>query len=212
MNLEHPAIRVVQAVEIAEWIGFETRNKYRITDEAGNPLGFAAEQQKGILGFLFRQFLGHWRPFSIHFFDNARKLIWIGQHPFRIFFQRLELFEAEGSRRIGAIQRRFSILTKRFDVEDANGNVLMEVASPIWRIWTFQFIRPKDGQEVAKLEKKWSGILTEAFTDKDRFRVEFKSTSVSADERTLLMAAAVFVDLMYFETKGSGISLSDFGN
>lgn len=208
MNLkDHAAVRVAQMTEIAEWIGFETRNKYRVLDDSGNPLGFAAEQQKGILGFLFRQFLGHWRPFEIHFFSHARQLLWIGNHPFRWYFRRLEVRDSEG-RRIGAIQKRFAFFSKRFDVEDSMGQILMEVSSPIWRIWTFQFTRL--GTPVAKIEKKWSGILMEALTDKDRFRVEYTNDSLSEDERVLLLASAVFVDLLYFETKASSNATSLF--
>ena len=40
------------------------------------------------------------------------------RHPFRLFFQRLEVFDEAGVF-VGAIQQRFSILTKRFDVQDA---------------------------------------------------------------------------------------------
>ncbi len=58
-----------QRRELFELIGFETRNKYEICDADKNVIGFCAEQNKGILGFLFRQFLGHWRSFEIHFYD-----------------------------------------------------------------------------------------------------------------------------------------------
>ncbi len=47
----------------------------------------------------------------------------------------------------------------------------MEVASSIWKLWTFPFIA--GGAEVASVKKKWSGILSEAFTDRDKFQVEF---------------------------------------
>ena len=76
--------------------------------------------------------------------------------------------------------------------------MLLEVASPFWRIWTFVFER--QGHEAARIEKKGSGLPAEAFTDKDRFRVAF-GPGVSAVERQLLLSAAIFVDLQYFERK-----------
>ena len=103
-------------------------------------------------------------------------------------------------RPMGAVQQRFSIFSKRFDVEDANGRVLMTVKSPIWRIWTFPFLR--GGQQVGAIEKKWSGFLSEALTDKDKFLVRFTST-LSDEERALLLVAGIFVDLVYFEAKAS---------
>lgn len=189
---------VSQRFELAEMFSFETRNKYAIQGEGGEPFGFAAEQQKSIAGFLLRQFFGHWRSFEIVFFDAQRQPVMRAIHPFRIFFQRIEVKDPAG-RRLGALQQRFSLLSKRFDVEASNGRVILEVKSPLWRLWTFVFKR--GSQEVARIEKKWSGLLTEGFTDKDTFRIQITGRA-SLEERHLLLAAAIFVDLQYFENKG----------
>lgn len=189
---------IQQRFEIAEFIGIESRNKFEIGDQDGRPIAYAAEQGKGILGFLLRMFLGHWRTFEIHFFNLDRQLFMRALHPFRWYFQRLEIFDATG-RFIGALQKQFAILNKLFVVEDANGRILLTMTSPIWRIWTFPFTRA--GKQVACIRKKWGGLLTEGLTDKDRFAVEYDDPSLSAEERQLILAAALFVDLQYFERK-----------
>jgi hypothetical protein len=190
-------ITIVQKRELAELFGFETRNKYSI-EAGGAPFAFAAEQGKGGLAFLARMFFGHWRQFEIHFFDNARQLVMRAVHPFRWFFQRLEVFAADG-RPLGAIQQRWAFFSKRFEVTDASGRIVLTVNSPLWRPWTFAFER--DGQELARVEKKWSGMLREAFTDADRFRVLFQSHQLGLDERSLVLASGIFIDLQYFEKK-----------
>jgi uncharacterized protein YxjI len=192
------ALVVSQRFELAEMLSFETRNKYAIQSEGGQTIGFAAEQQKSVAGFLLRQVLGHWRTFEILFFDEQRQPVLRAIHPFRILFQRLEVKDAAG-RRLGAVQQRFSLLSKRFDVEASNGRVILEVRSPLWRIWTFVFMR--GSQEAARIEKKWTGLLAESFTDKDSFRIQFTGRT-SLEERQLLLAAAIFIDLQYFENKG----------
>jgi uncharacterized protein YxjI len=192
-------LMIVQKRELAELFGIETRNKYAI-EVNGAPLAFAAEQGGGGLAFLARMFFGHWRRFEIHFFDNARRLVLRAVHPFRFFFQRLEVHGAAGQP-LGAVQQRFAVFWKRFDVTDPSGRVLLSVSSPLWRPWTFVFKR--DERELARVEKKWSGMLTEAFTDADRFRVAFESPELSLDERSLVLAAAIFIDLQYFEHKAS---------
>lgn len=190
-------LMIVQKRELVELIGVETRNKYSI-EVNGAPLAFAAEQGGGGLAFLARMFFGHWRRFEIHFFDNARQLALRAVHPFRFFFQRLEVSNAAG-RELGAIQQRFALLSKKFDVTDPSGRLILSVSSPIWRPWTFVFKR--DERELARVEKKWSGMLTEAFTDADRFRVAFESPELNLDERSLVLAAGIFIDLQYFEQK-----------
>lgn len=189
---------VRQQREVAELFGFETRNKYAISTSEREPIGFAAEQHKGILGFLLRQFLGHWRKFEIIFFDVERKPLFRAVHPFRFFFQRLEIYDAAG-RLLGSLQQRWGFFAKRFDVQQPDGSMLFEMRSGFFKLWTFPFFR--DGFEQAVIEKRWSGALTEMFTDKDNFRVRFLNPALSNDERQLILAAAIFVDLQYFEKK-----------
>lgn len=194
----HRHLLVRQVFEVFEWFGFETRNKYEISDADRRPIAYAAEQGKGILGFILRQYLGHWRKFDVHFFTTDRQLFMIAHHPFRWFFERIEIRDVQG-KYLGAIQKRFSILTKRFDVENERGMVVMEVSSPIWKIWTFAFMHR--GKQIACVKKQWSGLFAEVLTDKDNFLVEFNDPGMSEAERTLILASSVFVDLLYFEKK-----------
>jgi uncharacterized protein YxjI len=193
-----PGLIVAQRKELAELFGYETRNKYELLTLSGQPLGFAAEQQKGVLGFLIRQLVGHWRSFEILIFDALRQPVLVARHPFRWFFQRLEVSTAAG-RPLGAVQRRWAFFSKRFDVEDERGDVLLVVSSPFWRPWTFTFER--GGRAVATIRKRWSGALKEMFTDADNFSLELAPGPLSSVERRLLLAAAIFVDLMFFERK-----------
>jgi uncharacterized protein YxjI len=201
MDLDHQSeIHVVQRRELAELlIGAETRNKYELRDPSGEQIGFAAEQGKGFLALLARYFMGHWRTFEIVVFDRLRQPLLRALHPFRFFFQRLEISDASG-RPLGALQQRWAFFTKRFDVLDAQGQVVLEMRSGLFKVWTFPFFRGED--EVARIEKKWSGILTEAFTDADRFRVVL-GERLTPLERRLLLVSAIFVDLQYFEKKAS---------
>lgn len=195
---QYPEVFVRQKRELAELFGFETRNKYEIVDSRKNVLGFAAEQNKGLMGFLGRQFLGHWRSFELTIFDAARNPAYKALHPFRFFFQRLELFTSDG-RAIGAVQQRFAFLYKKFDIQDPSGQLLFTMSSAPWKIWTFPFKR--GNEEVAVLRKKWSGMFSEVFMDKDNFQIAFAQPSLTQDERMLILTSAIFVDLQYFEKK-----------
>lgn len=195
---------VKQIRELAELIGFETRNKYAILDEHQQPVGYAAEQQKGFLGFLARQFLGHWRSFEILIFDAARQPVIRARHPFRFFFQRLEVYSG-GQEYIGAVQQRWAVFRKKFDVQDRDGHVILQVSSPFFKFWTFPFLR--QGRQAAVVEKKWGGIFTEIFSDKDTFHIEFTDPALTETERRLVLAASMFIDLQYFEAKGGQVDL-----
>lgn len=190
-------LRIQQRKELGELFGFETRNKYEIGDSSGQPIGFAAEQAKGLMGSIGRQFLGHWRTFDVMIFDVNRAPVLRAHHPFRWIFQRLELFDSRG-KLVGSVQQRFAILSKRFAVMDSNGGVLCEVNSPLWRPWTFAFERK--GRPVGCVRKKWSGLIKESIMDADNFEVEF-TAGTALGLRALILAAAFLIDLVYFEKK-----------
>jgi len=188
-------IQIKQVRELAELFGFETRNKYSIKDQNGEEFGFCAEQSKGFGGFVLLQFLGHWRTFDLIANDRTNSQVFRANHPFRWIFQRLDVYR-HGGRLIGSFQQRFSIFSKKFDILDSNGHVVMTMNSPFFKFWTFPI--QKNGRTVAVIEKKWSGLLQEAFTDADNFRLRF-TDRLSIDEKVLLLAGTIFVDLIYFE-------------
>lgn len=197
----YPQVFVKQVFELGEIFGFESRNKYRISEKTGRDIGYAAEQQKGLFGFLFRQTLGHWRSFDIHFYNLDRQEVMIAHHPFRWYFQRLEVRGKDG-KNFGSVERRFAFFSKCFEIHDSAGNVQMTVSSPIWKLWAFPF--EKNGREVAKISKKWSGLGFEMFTDRDNFLVSYDDPALTLEDRSLILAAAIFIDLMFFENKGGG--------
>ena len=104
-------LKIRQERALIEFIGFEARNKYAIESAAGELIGYAAEESKGLLGTLFRQILGHWRRFTIHLYGPERNEEYKLEHPFRFYFERIEVRATSGEF-LGSIQRRFSFITK----------------------------------------------------------------------------------------------------
>ena len=200
---------IQQRKELAELFGFETRNKYEIYDENKKLIGFCAEQQKGILGFLLRQFLGHWRTFEVHFFDENRKVAMKANHPFRFFFQEFHIFNSAGQK-IGWADQRFGIFTKKFDVYNSQDELIFEMRSGFFSFWTFPFT-DKRGVERAVIKKRWSGLLKEMFLDADNFAILFNDSTLNQTERELIVALSIFTDLQYFEQKAGQNAKFDFG-
>lgn len=195
------SIYVRQKFEVAELFGFESRNRFAIQTEDGDQFAYCAENKLGFADALMRQFLGHWRTFDIIGVDNLNQTVFRAHHPFRWLFQRFDIFGA-GDRAVGSLQQRFAWLNKKFDLLNSRGQVIMTMTSPLWRIWTFTV--SKGNRQVAVIEKKWSGLMQEMFTDGDNFRVRFIDAKLSTDERLLLLNSAIFIDLLYFENKAGG--------
>jgi uncharacterized protein YxjI len=176
--------------------GFETRNRYAVQDETGTDLMYAAEVHTG---FLSRNFLQAYRPWTIQVLDNDGQMLLSFQRPFKFYFHRVEITNPDGQV-LGSVVRRFSWLRRIYHVLDAQGNELYQLFGPILHPWTFNVLR--SGEEVGKITKKWSGLLKEAFTDADTFGINYQG-DLPAEHKDILLGAVFLIDFVHFEQKSN---------
>ena len=69
----------------------------------------------------------------------------------------------------------------------------------MFKPWTFNVMA--DHVQVGSIKKQWSGLLKEAFTKADTFTVSFDHPGLSVTDRKLILAAAIAIDIDYFEQK-----------
>lgn len=174
--------------------GWETKNKYAVMDDSGDEVYFAAEEG-GF--FLFRIFLKALRPFTIHILESQGNSVLRLERSFRFYFHKLDVFSPE-NRRLGRIEKRFSILRRRYSVYDETGQERFQLFGPLLRPWTF-LIR-KNGEDIGRIAKKWSGLLKESFADADNFGVSFPA-ELSVTDKSVLLGAVFLVDFVHFENK-----------
>ncbi len=175
--------------------GFETTNRYTISDESGNRLYLAAEEAGSTL---LRWFLKALRPFTIAVLTENGQVVLRVVRPFRFYFHRAEVVDAKGQS-LGVIEKRFSVLRRIYSVLDSSGAEVFQLLGPILHPWTFE-IR-KDGVEYGKITKKWSGLLKEGFTDADNFGVMFPA-EWDVKLKALFLGAVFLIDFVHFENKG----------
>jgi uncharacterized protein YxjI len=176
--------------------GFETKNKYEVMDAQGQLL-YAAFEVAG--SFIIRTLLRAMRPFEIHLFNLDQQLTMRLNRPFRFYFHRLEVLDAQGIL-LGTIERQFSILRRKYIISDSDGRMLFELFGPILHPWTFN-IR-KDGDDLGKITKKWSGLLKEAYTDADNFGVSYQP-ELDIKSKAILLGAVFLIDFVHFEGKNN---------
>ncbi len=187
--------------QLKEWgeilTGFETRNKYNIMDSWGNQIFEAEEKSGSFLTALTRFALTHLRPFTISIFSQEGNELFVLKRPFRFFFHELDIRKANGMV-LGKVVRRFAVLRRVYAVIDGNGGEVYQLFGPILRPWTF-FIK-KDGQELGKIVKKWSGLAKEAFTDADNFGINFPQ-GLDVNQKAIFLGALFLIDFVHFEKK-----------
>ena len=176
--------------------GFETKNKYLISDETGRELYFAAEEAGSTL---MRWFLKALRPFTIAVLNRENKVILRIHRTFRFYFHRAEVTDAQG-RVLGTIERQFSVLRRMYSVVSEKGGEDYQLFGPLLHPWTFNI--EKNGMEQGKITKKWSGLLKESFSDADNFGVTFPK-EWDADLKALFLGAVFLIEFVHFENKSN---------
>ncbi|MCD6364810.1 MAG: scramblase [Planctomycetes bacterium] len=174
--------------------GFETRNRYVVTDAGGAELYFAAEESS-LLG---RWLLNTLRPFTIHVQAAGGQDVLRVKRPFRFYFHRVDVTDADAGRHLGSVERRFSLVRRIYAVLDDNGHEIFELFGPILHPWTFEVRR--EGRTLGKITKKWSGLLKEGFTDADNFGIAFPP-DLEVVQKALLLGAVFLIDFVHFEKK-----------
>jgi len=172
--------------------GFEARNRYEILDTSGQLL-YLANELAG--SFWTRIILKAIRPFTIYITDPGGNRVLSLERPFRLYFHRMKISDPDWNL-LGTIQRRFSILRRKYSVLDKSGHEVFQLLGPILHPWTFIIRIP--GRDIGKITKKWSGLLKEAFTKADNFGVTFPA-EMDLTRKSLLLGAVFLIDFVHFE-------------
>lgn len=176
--------------------GFETKNKYVVSDASGNRMYLAAEEAGSTL---LRLFLKAGRPFTIVVLTENNEVVLRVIRPFRFYFHRVEIVDSQG-KLLGVIQKRFSLLRRIYSVFNSEGKEEFKLLGPISHPWTFNIIN--NGVEYGKITKKWSGLLKEGFTVADNFGVVFPE-EWDVKQKAVFLGAVFLIDFVHFENKGN---------
>jgi hypothetical protein len=194
---------VKQRVEKREiFYGYECSNRYVFIDpDSGEEMGGADESSGGFGGFLCRAFLGPARPLGLAITDPAQGVWMEARRPFSPlgFVKPPTLTVNWNHGMLGTVTRIWPlVLRRRYRVSVANdfGSDLI-VDGSLFKPWTFPIL--KNGRSAGFIQKKWSGVGRELFTDADNFLVRFDDPDLDVGERRLLVAAALAIDYDFFE-------------
>ena len=191
----HSELIIRQQREMLEvFTPIETANRYTVHTADGVQILYAYEDS----GAMSRQFMGTHRPLSIHVVDPDNRHVLEASRDFFWLLSHLRV-SADG-RHIGTLNRQ-AFIGRKFALVDGSEASLAQISGSIFRPWTF-IAKDAQSNEIARINKKWSGLGREMFTDADTFQVAFTDNSTDQDFRLLMLATAFSIDLDFFEQKG----------
>jgi uncharacterized protein YxjI len=172
---------------------FELRNQYTLVDQTGMTIGTAEQERQGWITLLARigSDLDVALPSTIVVRDSSQAPVLEVHKPW--FTSTVSARTPQGQV-LGSVKWKIRLGKRRFALLGPGGEELGEVHAQNWRARDFK-VFDHTGSEVARVTKKWRGLLTESFTDADSYAVEF-SPGLGEPLRSLSFTAAIAVDLV----------------
>ena len=191
LNLNHYLVKEHTGI-------FKASNSYDVFNpEDGNKVIECREENLGFFTKMFR-FTKYktMTPFDFKVQTPTGEKILQVKRGVTFFVSKVEVLDSQG-KLIGMFKQKFFSLGGKFDVLDANGNVLCALKGS-WTGWDFKFL--KDKTEFAHVTKKWAGIGKELFTSADNYVLSIDQ-SIPQDNpvRLLIFAAVMCIDMVLKE-------------
>lgn len=99
---------------------------------------------------------------------------------------------------LGSVERSFRLASSAYELKDARGRCFARLERPVLSLWQFRLLDER-GEAVGAIAKQWAGLATEWFTDADDFSVDFGAVGWTVEQRAVIVAAALAIDLDHFE-------------
>ncbi len=203
-NLQH--LEVDQKFHLTEvMINIEHCNEYKLTlfpPDARKGTWRIEEQNVSAFSFFGRNLFGFLYTSTMHLLDSVGNIALRFHRKPRLYFHELEVYDENGVE-FGRVKREFSYFHRVLSVENNKGTRQLKVVGPIWSPWTFQVYSGR--KKVGVITKEYSGLLMEAYTDADKFKIEFTGPLNNSKKR-LSVAALMLIDSLYFEGEKSYFS------
>jgi len=207
-----PWVQVVQQRQVAEAVlSLEFGNRYTVRTPEGS--GSIAVDE-GVGAALARMFLGGLLR-SRNTLRDARDtpILTLTRSFEKLVLSRMEVALWAGDddgRALGSVEKIFRLASSGYELKDARGRRFARLERPVLSLWQFRLVDER-GEVVGAIAKQWAGLVTEWFTDADDFSVDLGDVAWTIEQRAVIVAAALAIDLDHFE-RPSGRSRGVIGN
>ncbi|XP_044732110.1 phospholipid scramblase 2-like [Chrysoperla carnea] len=188
-----------QKIELGEVLtGFETCNKYAIFNSLGQQLYDVEEETD----FCTRLCFGSSRSFKMRILDNSRKVVMRLNRPFAWCLARLEVLFPNDTV-IGSVQENCTLCVPSFSVNNPAGVTVAKIEGPMCTFSCcgdvkFKVMSADGSRQIGEINKQWSGLMQELFTDADNFGIKFP-LDLDVNTKATLLGACILIDMIYFE-------------
>ncbi|CAG8498965.1 6170_t:CDS:2 [Funneliformis caledonium] len=192
--LQNPTLVVARQLEMLNiFLGFEQANKYALLDPNGNCVGYVAEEESFASTILRQLFRTH-RKFNAMIIDLEGQLILKIRRPFAWINSRIFISTSE-EHLIGEVHQQWHLWRRRYNLF-INRKQFARIDTGFLS-WDFN-IEDELGSILGSVNRNFSGIARELFTDTGKYVIRMDSRELTFDQRAVILAAAISIDFDYF--------------
>ena len=182
-----PILVVNQKAKIIELV-----SEFAVSDQNGNRIGSVAEVGQSTAKKIAR-FVSSLDQFMTHRYeirDAKEQPVLVLTRPRKIVKSSFVITRPDGTE-VGQVKQNNVFGKIKFGLE-AGGTTLGSLNAENWRAWNFN-VQDADGNEIARITKKWEGLAKAVFTTADNYVLEIKAP-LTDPLLSLVVATALCVD------------------
>lgn len=173
-------------------------NSYKVFDGQGTQLGLIQQKVSNghkVLRLLLNKAM---MPFTLDILDMEGKVQATIKRGWTFWMSKIELLDAQGGS-LGSIKQKFKFFKPSFFISNEQG-IHIATISGDWRAWNFT-ITDKSENQIGTVNKKWNGLLKEAFTTADKYVVSIADSYAEDRTKIAIVSAAITIDMVLKESK-----------
>ena len=184
---------------IDERVGFFKFNQqYKVYDSDGRQMGLIQQKMPGYLKFLSLILNKSMFPFQLFILDNDNNTLATVRRGWTFWMSKIDVLDKD-EKLIAHINAKFKLLKPEFRILDTDQRQIASVKGD-WKAWNFN-ITDNDNKVIGTINKKWGGVLKEAFTTADKYIVSIEPEVAEDNRKIAIVATAVTVDMVLKESK-----------
>lgn len=208
--LDEPELVVERRIEMANLIwGWEQSRFFRLTRPDGLNFGHLEERDSS---WINRQVLRLRRPYNVRFYDVQGNILMSIERKFSLVNSFVSCTTPDG-KQIGQSTEEYHVYRRRYNLHLNQDGKLVKFGRINAPPLTYNFaVEDENGHLMGAIERKWTGIGRQAFTDKNKYllhttpdqvkklfpKKKISEKRLSWPERTIMLAALISIDFDHF--------------
>jgi uncharacterized protein YxjI len=177
---------------------FKFGNTYNIYDNNAQQVGTINQKVTGwhkVLRLIINKAMF---PFLLEVRDMDNDLLVSIRRGWTFWMSKVTITDAKENL-IGTIKQKFKLFKPTFTINNASETTIATITGD-WKAWDFRITDPNQNA-IGTINKKWAGIVKEAFTRADKYYVAIVPEYAEDTNKIAIVSCAITIDMVLKNNK-----------